>query len=76
MKKFFAGIAGFIVGAMLGYCIILFGWVALTNLFDMSDREGAMTMGVAFTLGPMGAVVFGIVGAFWLARAAGRRAAS
>jgi hypothetical protein len=72
VRKFFAGVAGFVLGVALGYCVILFGWVAYMNVFDIIDREGAMTMGFAFTIGPIGAVLSGIFGAIWFARRAGR----
>ena len=73
MRKFFAGVAGFVLGVALGYCLILAGWVLYMNVFDVFDREGAMTMGFAFTFGPIGALVAGIFGAIWFARRAGRK---
>jgi hypothetical protein len=68
LKKFIAGFFGFVLGAAIGYCVVLFGWVAYTNLVDYRDFEGAATMGVAFFLAPIGAIIVGIAGAIWLAR--------
>lgn len=73
LNKLLAGIAGFVIGAVLGYCIVLFGWVAYTNIVDYHDFEGAASMGVAFFFAPLGGIVLGIFGAIWLARRAGRR---
>lgn len=73
MRKFFAGVAGFVLGVALGYCLILAGWVAYMNVFDVFDREGAMTMGFAFTIGPIGAIIAGVLGAVWFVRMAGRK---
>lgn len=72
MSRTIAAWLGFFGGLVAGYCAVLFGWVAYTNLFDVFDREGAMAMGVAFFFAPVGAVLAGIAGAVWLARRAGR----
>jgi hypothetical protein len=72
MKKTLAGLAGFVLGAVIGYCAVLFGWVAYTNLVGYRDFEGAATRGVAFFLAPVGAAILGIVGATFLARRAAR----
>jgi hypothetical protein len=76
MNKTVAGFLGFIGGLVLGYCAVLFGWVAYTNLFDVSDMGGGKTMGIAFFFAPVGGVIAGIVCAILLAGRAGRRTAS
>lgn len=68
MGKTLAGLAGFALGAVIGYCVVLFGWVGYTNLVGYRDFEGAATMGVAFFFAPVGAIILGIAGAIWLAR--------
>lgn len=68
MKAVFAGIAGFVGGVIAGYCVVLFGWIAYTELFDILDREGAKVMGVAFGFAPLGGLLAGIAGAVWAAR--------
>jgi hypothetical protein len=74
MNKTAAGFLGFIGGLVLGYCVVLFGWVAYTNLFDVSDLGGGKAMGIAFFFAPIGGVLTGILGAAWLVRRSGRRA--
>ena len=58
-------VAGLIAGLVLGYCAVLFGWVAFTSVFAYRDFEGAATMQVAFFFAPLGAIVLGLVLAFW-----------
>ena len=72
MSKSVAGLLGFIGGLVLGYCIVLFGWVAYTDLFDVADLGGGKAMGIAFFFAPVGGVILGIIGAVWLARRSGR----
>ena len=74
MSKSVAGLLGFIGGLVLGYCIVLFGWVTYTNLFDVADLGGGKAMGIAFFFAPVGGVILGIIGAVWLARRVGRKA--
>lgn len=71
MNRTLAGFLGFIGGLMLGYCVILFGWVAYTNLVDVMDRGGAMTMGIAFFFAPLGGVIAGTICSILLVRLAG-----
>jgi hypothetical protein len=33
---------GFSSGLVAGYCVVLFGWVAYTNLVNLRDLEGAL----------------------------------
>jgi len=70
-----AGFIGFIGGLVLGYCAVLFGWVAYTEMFDVGDLGGAKAMGVAFFFAPVGGVIAGIICAVLLMRRTGRRAA-
>ena len=74
MGKTAAGFIGFIGGLVLGYCAVLFGWVAYTNIFVVGDLGGAKAMGIAFFFAPIGGVIAGIICAFLLMRRAGRRA--
>lgn len=74
MSKLAAGWLGFIGGLVLGYCVILFGWIAYTNIFDVFDREGGMIMGIVFFFAPIGGVVLGFIGAYWLTRRVSRGA--
>jgi len=58
-------IAGFIAGLVIGYCIVLFGWVALTNLAAVRDFEGAAAMQVAFFFAPVGGLITGVALGLW-----------
>lgn len=61
--RVFLTICVFILAAILGYLAVLFGWIAITELADISDSEGAMIMGVAFFFAPVGGLVLGLVAA-------------
>jgi hypothetical protein len=74
MSKSVAGLLGFIGGLVLGYCIVLFGWVTYTNLFDVSDLGGGKAMGIAFFFAPIGGVLTGLLCAVWLVRRVARKA--
>ena len=54
-------VGGFVLGLVGGYCIVLFGWVAYTNLIHIRDFEGAASMGVAFFFAPLGGLIAGLV---------------
>jgi hypothetical protein len=49
----------FVVGTIGGYLLILFGWVAYTNMVHVSDGDGGKIMAVAFTLAPLGGLLLG-----------------
>jgi hypothetical protein len=74
MSKTVAGLLGFIGGLVLGYCIVLFGWVAYTDLFDVADLGGGKAMGIAFFFAPIGGVLTGFLCAVWLVRRVARKA--
>ena len=59
-------VIGFIAGLIAGYCIVLFGWVGLSNLVHVSDFEGAASMQVAFFFAPLGGLLLGVVVGIWL----------
>jgi hypothetical protein len=50
-------IVGFLFGLVAGYFIVLFGWVAYTNLVGVRDFEGAASMQVAFFFAPLGGII-------------------
>lgn len=73
LGKFAAGLLGFPLGAVAGYCAVLFGWIGYTELFDVFDRDGGKIMGIAFFFAPVTAVAVGVIAAIWLARRVGQR---
>lgn len=64
---------GFVVGLVLGYLLILFGWVGYALIAHVGDHDGGKMMGVAFFAAPLGGVAAAFIGAFWLALRAARR---
>ena len=54
------GCGFFLIGAVAGYVLPLFGYIAWTSAGGF-DREGAIGMGVAFFYGPALALVGGLV---------------
>ena len=73
MRVFLWSLLGFVVGTVVGYAIILLGWIAYADLAGVVDRDGGKTMGIAFMFAPLGGVVLGLLMAFGLgARAAVR----
>lgn len=62
-RRIFFTICVFVLATILGYLAILFGWITITELADINDREGAMIMGVAFFFAPVGGLVLGLVAA-------------
>lgn len=55
-----SGAGIFILAVIVGYLAILFGWLAYAELAGVSDREGAMIMGIVFFFAPAGALLIGI----------------
>jgi len=70
VRKFFLVLAAFIGAAGLGLGLCLLGYISYTSLTSFVDREGAVAMSVAFFIGPVVALVCGIVAAIWAARRA------
>jgi len=67
-------VLGFLLGLVAGYCAVLFGWVAYTNLLGSHHFEGAAAMQVAFFFAPIGGLLAGaVLGVWWQRRK--RRAA-
>jgi hypothetical protein len=52
-------LAGLIAGLIAGYCTVLFGWVAYSNIAAIRDFEGAAAMRVAFFFAPPGCGSYG-----------------
>lgn len=64
------GCGFFLIGAVLGYVLPLFGYIAWTEAGGV-DREGAIGMGIAFVYGPAAALVCGAITAVIGARRGG-----
>ncbi len=58
-------LGGFLLGIITGYCTILFGWIAYTNLVQVNDFEGAASMQVGFFFAPIGGLLTGLLFGIW-----------
>jgi hypothetical protein len=58
-------VLGFLLGLAVGYGVVLFGWVAYTNLVNVRDLEGSASMQVAFFFAPLGGLLTGLVFGIW-----------
>jgi hypothetical protein len=47
-----------------GYFLVLAGWLAYAELFQIVDRDGNKIMGVTLILAPLGSLMLGIASGF------------
>jgi hypothetical protein len=62
------GVAIFAAATVIGYFVIVFGWLAYASAFDIGDREGGKGMAMIFIFGPAAGAVIGLIAAALLAR--------
>jgi hypothetical protein len=65
---FIRGVAIFAAATLIGYVVVVFGWLAYAAVFDIGDREGGKGMGMIFILGPAAGAVIGLIAAALLSR--------
>jgi len=65
---FIRAVAIFAVATVVGYVIVVFGWLAYAGLFDIGDREGGKGMGMIFIVGPAAGALIGLVATVLLSR--------
>jgi hypothetical protein len=63
MKPVRAAITAFIVGTLVGFAAIAFGYIAYADSTHYLDREGATGMGVVFFYAPLGGLLLGTISA-------------
>lgn len=51
----------FVLGVVVGYLAVLFGWIGYAEQFDVGDMDGGKVMGVVFVIAPVGAIVLGVL---------------
>lgn len=73
MRVLMWSLLGFVAGLVLGYCLILFGWVGYSLFAHIGDRDGGKMMSIMFLAAPLGGLAAGLIGAFWFALRAARR---
>lgn len=71
MKRGLLTALAFIGGAIFGLVLAFLGYLALTTFGGVFDFEGSMAMGTAFTIGPILALICGVIAAVWTARRTG-----
>lgn len=54
-------VAGFVVGATATYAVVLFGTLAAWQMLGVVDQDGGGSMGLAFVIAPLAALVGGII---------------
>ena len=65
---FVRGVLVFAAATLIGYVVVLFGWLTYADLFDIADREGGKGMTMIFILAPAGGAMIGLIAAGLLAR--------
>jgi hypothetical protein len=65
---FIRAVAIFAVATVVGYVIVVFGWLAYAGLFDIGDREGGKGMGMIFIIGPAAGAMIGLIATALLSR--------
>jgi hypothetical protein len=65
---FIRGVAIFAAATLIGYVVVVSGWLAYAAVFDIGDREGGKGMGMIFILGPAAGAVVGLIAAALLSR--------
>jgi hypothetical protein len=72
MKTSLRVIAAFVLGLVLTYAIVVAGLFAHAGIDNFVDRDGGMSMGIVFMVGPLAGIVGGVVCAIavpvWLGR--------
>lgn len=72
-RALWRGLLGLLLGAFCGAIAGLVGAVAIGAALDVSQREGAFAMGVAFVIMPAAALLGGLLMAAWMGRRAWRQ---
>jgi MFS family permease len=65
---FIRAVAIFAAATVIGYVVVVFGWIAYAHIFDIADREGGKGMGMIFIVGPAAGAIIGLIAASLLSR--------
>jgi hypothetical protein len=68
MPRFLKIFLAFIAGLVIGEAIPIVWYILATNYFGLFDRDGGGAMGAIFIMGPLLALVLGVVFAIVTAR--------
>jgi hypothetical protein len=73
MRVFMWSLLGFVAGLVVGYLVVLFGWIGYSLIAHVADQDGGKFIDVMILAAPLGGLAAGLVSAFWLALRAARR---
>jgi hypothetical protein len=63
MPRFLKIVLAFLAGLIVGWAIPIVWYIVATNFFGLFDRDGGGAMGAIFILGPILALIVGVVAA-------------
>ena len=66
--RFVRSVAIFSVSTVIGYLLVVSGWLGYADFFGIGDREGGKGMAMIFIFGPAAGAVVGLIAAGLLAR--------
>jgi|SRR5437764_1561421 hypothetical protein len=66
--RFVRSVAIFGVSTVIGYLLVVSGWLAYADVFGIGDREGGKGMAIIFIFGPAAGAVIGLIAAGFLSR--------
>ena len=66
--RFVRSVAIFGVSTVIGYLLVVSGWLGYADFFGIGDREGGKGMAMIFIFGPAAGAVIGLIAAGLLAR--------
>ncbi len=66
MRRLALGLAGFVIGGLGGYAACILLYMLVYGLLGLPDRDGGTGIAVAMFIGPLVAVIAGILTATWL----------
>ncbi len=68
MKRGLFAFLAFLGGAIAGWLMMLGGYIVLSSVELLFDREGAGAMAFAFFIGPVVGLICGLIAAVWSLR--------
>ena len=65
---FIRAVAIFAAATVIGYLVLVFGWITYAHIFDIADHEGGKGMAMIFIVGPAAGAIIGLIAASLLSR--------
>src|SRR5262245_53473811 len=73
MRTFWRVVGGFFLGLIVTYLVVVAGMFLYAHLNHIVDRDGGMSMGIVFVIGPFSGILGGIICAIVFPLLLGRR---